>query len=270
MAVNALALAALVVGTSGCFFFTSKHKGDTLRKDVDDLDTRLAASETTLQTKVAELEEVIGKATKLLQRNSADIGADVQTIQERLASMNGIVEEARRVVGELRTEIGQAQAQWETQLATFDSRLSALEDKASQPPPKSAADTFAEAKAALDRGDHKAARVGFSAFVSKWPGHEHADDAMYYWGEAHFKDGNFDKAIAVYQKVFTEYKTSPLADDAAYQAAQSAEKLKWCTDASAYYAFLVQNFGTSDLVQKSEARLKFLKKNRTNKKVCQS
>ena len=266
MEVRAVAIAALLALAPGCFAFTTKSEGKKTRKQVTALDTRLTANESALQSKLAELEDVLGKATKLLQRNSANLGADVKALSEDNAKLTGMVASAKRMVGELRGEL----AGFEERMNALDSRLKSLEDKANQPPPKSAADTYSDAKRALKKGKYQDARIGFSTFVRKWPGHELADDAMYYWGEGHFKDGNFEKAIAVYQKAFEEYQDSQWADDAMFRAGEASEKLKWCTDALAYYSVLQQRHPQSSLKKKAAARVKAIKKNRKKKKKCQS
>lgn len=266
MEVRAVAIAALLAFAPGCFAFTTKSEGNKLKKQVTDIDDRLKANEGSLQAKLAELEEVLGKATKLLQRNSANLGADVKALSEDNAKLTGMVADAKRMVGDLRGEL----AGFEERMNELDSRLKSLEDKANQPPPKSAADTYSDAKGALNAGKYTDARVGFSTFVRKWPGHELADDAMYYWGEAHYKDGNYEKAIAVFQKTFEEYQDSEWADDAMFKAGEAAEKLKWCTDALAYYSVLQQRHPKSPLKKKAAARVKSLKRDRKNKKKCQS
>jgi TolA-binding protein len=269
-AVIAPVVAIALALAPGCFAFTTKSEGKTLRNDVDEIDRRLSANENTLQGKIAELEEVLGKATKLLQRNSADLGADVKALVEENAQLTGLVMDAKRVVGELRNEMQELQARYEAQLQEIDARVERLEKKAQEPPPKTAAETFSDGKRALDAKQYQQARIEFAAFVRKWPGHESADDAMYYWGAGHYLDGNYEKAIAVYQKVFVDYKDSKWADEALYKAAESAEKLKWCTDALAYYAVLQQNYPRSSLKKKAAARIKALKKDRKNKSKCQS
>jgi tol-pal system protein YbgF len=263
---RAVAIAALVFLVPGCFAFTTKSEGKKLKTQVTSIDDRLKANESSLQSKLAELEEVLGKATKLLQRNSANLGADVKALSEDNAALTGMVAEAKRMVGDLRGEL----AGFEERMNALDSRLKSLEDKANQPPPKSAADTYSDAKAALKAGKYQDARVGFSTFVRKWPGHELADEAMYYWGEGHFKDGNYEKAIAVFQKTFEEYKDSQWADDAMFRAAEASEKLKWCTDALAYYSVLQQRHPKSSLKKKAAARVKAIKKVRKKKSKCQS
>jgi len=266
---RAAAVVALAL-LPACFWVTTKHEGEVLRKDVSDLDRRLQVKETSLSTKIGKLEEVLEKATKLLQRNSADLGADVKALSEDNAKLTGMVKDAERAASGLRNDIAELKEMYEARLSSMEARLAALEEKTNQPPPKSADEIFSLGKAALAAGNFKEARIQFGNFVRQWPGNERAPDAMYYWGEGHLRDGNYEQAIGVFQKVFDEYKNSSWADDALYQAGQSAEKLKWCTDARAYYSVMQQKYPKSSLKKKAADRIKYLKKNAKNKKTCQS
>src|SRR5262245_59023569 len=79
----------------GCFLFTSKYEGEQLRKDmtqvqakVDALDRRDAdLTQATHEAKeqLARLRGIMEEATKLVTRNSADVGLQVQKLQQDLA-----------------------------------------------------------------------------------------------------------------------------------------------------------------------------------------
>ena len=73
-----------------------------------------------------------------------------------------------------------------------------------------------------------------------------------------------------FEEAFEEYQDSQWSDDAMYRAGEASEKLKWCTDALAYYSVLQQRHPKSSLKKKAATRVKALKKSRKNKKKCQS
>ncbi|HSR96987.1 MAG TPA: hypothetical protein VLM79_08065, partial [Kofleriaceae bacterium] len=77
-------LGALLLGPvvmTGCFWVTTKSEGETLRKDVTLIRGRLDAKEKTLDEQIAQLQKVLEDATRVLKRNSADIGADVESLR---------------------------------------------------------------------------------------------------------------------------------------------------------------------------------------------
>src|SRR5689334_1311833 len=67
--------AVLATSASGCFWATTKSEGQALRRDVTSLEQRVSAKEVDLTGKVDEVKRVLDEATKLLKRNSADLGA---------------------------------------------------------------------------------------------------------------------------------------------------------------------------------------------------
>ena len=74
-----LAFAPLIL--TGCFWVTTKSEGESLRHDVDSLNTRISTKEKALDDQVKQLQAVIDEATKVLKRNNADIGADVDQLR---------------------------------------------------------------------------------------------------------------------------------------------------------------------------------------------
>ena len=83
-------IAAALPGAAGCFWTTTKSEGQALRRDVDSLDKRIAGKEADLSGKIAELKAVLDDATKLLKRNSADLGADVDGLRDDIRKATGL------------------------------------------------------------------------------------------------------------------------------------------------------------------------------------
>jgi tol-pal system protein YbgF len=261
--------AALATTSTGCFWFTTKHEGTELRRDVNQLDDRVAKTEDTLAAKVTRLEEVLKQATQLLTRNSADLGAEVQSLREENASLTGLVMEAKRTVGEMRSELTTMREMYEQRIAELEAKVAegGTGGGASNLGPD---ETFAEAKRQFDAGKYGDARNGFRRLITQHPAHASADDAQYYWGESYYREKDYEKAIAAFQQVFDRFAKSPLADDALFKAGESAEKLKWCTDARAYFGVLRQKYPKSEWGKKAADRDAQIKKNAKNKAKCQS
>ena len=154
MLLAGVTLATLVVGTTGCFWVTTKREGEKLSADVAALDTRLAKREDDLEGKIQQLEKVLAEATEVLRRNSADLGADVEEVSQDLRRIEGVVAEAARQAEEVRTEFQAIKAAAEKERASIDQRfvaleerLAAIESKAAQP--QSADDLYAHHVRAL-------------------------------------------------------------------------------------------------------------------------
>ena len=81
---------------------------------------------------------------------------------------------------------------------------------------------------------------------------------------------DYKSALEEFQAVFDKFPQSALADDSIFRAAESAQKLKWCTDARAYYGLLRQKYPKSDMAGKAKKQGDYLKKNAKKKSICQS
>ena len=272
------AIAGFLAATSaGCFWVTTKSEGKKLRTEVDDLGTRLSKKEENLDDKIKRLQDVLDEATKLLTRNSADLGAEMESLRSSYREMTGLVTEANRYANEVRQEIAalkefhEAQSeQLEERLAQIEKRLAAVEKAASDPTPESAADLFAVGTAAYDNGEFPKARDMFQKLVTKYPGHTKAASAQYYRGESYYAEKDFDAAIGEYQIVFDKYDDSSLADDAMYRAGEAAVELKRCAEARAYFGLLRKKFPKSPLAKKALDQDTIIKKNLDKKAKCSS
>lgn len=270
-------LTGFLLSSSGCFWVTTKREGQQLRKDVDEIDTRLGTRESDLQTKIAQLEQVLDEATKVLRRNSADLGADVEALAADIRNTQGLITEATRFAGEIRTEVQALKQSMDNdrevlsqRLESMEQRLATLEQQAAQALPENADQLYAEGKQALDSGDQAKARTMFRQLIIKFPGHDRADDGQYYRGESYYREKDYDAAIREFQKVFDKYPESALADDALFRAGEAAQTLRRCSEARAYFGLLRQKYSKSSLVGKSQTKDKQIKRDLKNKKKCLS
>jgi len=253
----------MVVCATGCFWVTTKHEGEKLRTDVDRLQTRV---DTELGAKVTKLEKVLDQATKLLARNSADLGAEVNGLAQENAKLTGIVMEVKRFNDELRKQMEADRKMYEERLEALETRLAS--GGSTSGPKRSANDIFDAGKTAFDGGKYAQAQAEFKAFVLTYPDHAKAGEAQYYRAESQFKDKDYRGALGEFQRVFEKYPKADLADDALFRAGESAEALKWCTDARAYYGLLRQRYPKSALAKKAKTKDADLKKASSDKKKC--
>lgn len=266
--------AVLALALTGCFWVTTKAEGKKIRKDVNSINTRVETIEGGIDAKMEKLEKVLDEATKLLARNSADIGNQVEGLEAEMRQLRGLINEAHRNTEDVRKDVAELK-KWNDLLSTldfklqdFERRISALEGKSAQTSPETADALYEAGMKAYKEGDYANAHAYFKRLVIRFPGHDRADDAQYYRGEAYFKEKDYDSAIREYQKLFDKYDKSALADDAMFRAGEAAELLKHCTEARAYYGLLLQKQPKSSLAKKAKSRSNALKKNAKNKKTC--
>jgi tol-pal system protein YbgF len=261
--ITSLACMLLLAGSSGCFWVTTKHEGKQIKKDVARLDAEL---KTSVRKKVVELQEVLDKATKLLTRNSADLGAEVDTLEKENAQMRGLVMEAKR----LAESVAKGVQEQRERLDSLEKRLTELEQKVASEPRKTPEQMLAEAKTVFDAGNFSRARDMFKIIAIRHSTSAIAPEAQYYRGESHFRGKDYKGAIGEFQKVFEKYPKSRRADEALFRAGESAKALKWCTDARAYFGVLVQRYPKSSLVKRARKELATLKKLSKNRKRCKT
>jgi tol-pal system protein YbgF len=269
-------LPTIILGAAllpGCFWTTTKSEGKALRRDVDDLEVRMTKKEEDTAGKVGELKRVLDEATKILKRNSADIGADVETLRNDIRVSTGLVSAAKNMIDEMKAEQDRYKASNDERVAALEARLAVLEGRGGGGTPVVTGnpdELWTQATAAFGQKKWNDAREAFKKITLGFPTHDRADDAQYFRGETYFQEDAMDAAIGEYQKVWEKFADSALADDALFRAGEAAEKLKNCTEARAYFSALKQKYPKSNLLKKAEDKDKALKSAAKNKAKCAS
>jgi tol-pal system protein YbgF len=260
---------AVATAATGCFWTTTKSEGKRLRRDVTALEARVTTKEEEHTGKVAELQKTLDEAAKVLKRNSADLGAEVERVSSESRTTLGVATEAQTNSEEVRQSFENYRVSMEERIAALEARIAELE-KSKTAPKESADDLWTAGKAAFEAGKFADARTSFKKLVLSFPQHERADDAQYFRGETHFSEKDWEGAIREYTKVFDNYADSSLADDALFRAGEAAENTKSCTEARTYFGLLKQKYPKSSLAKKAAEKDKALKAAAKDKKKCES
>jgi len=262
----------LAASLGGCFWVTTKSEGKSLRRDVKSLDTRVTGKEEEFAGKVAELQKTLDEAAKVLKRNSADLGADVQRIDDEQRKVLGLVTGAQQIAEDVQTQFDAYKKSTEERLAALELRIATLESKGGggSSTTASADDLWAAGKKSFEAAKYAEAREYFKKLAVGFPTHERADDAQYFRGETYFNEKDWDGAIREYQKVFDKFPDSDLADDALFRAGEAATNLKNCTEARAYFGVIKTKYPKSSLAKKAAEKDKALKAAAKDKKKCES
>jgi TolA-binding protein len=264
MIMNKLAILATVFLT-GCFWVTTKSEGETLRKDVTSIETRLAVKEQSLDEQIKTLQKVLDDSSKLLKRNSADLGADVDQLRSDVRTANGLVTAVNNSVNELKNELVKMAAK----VDGLEQRLAQIES--GKPSANSGPDDLWKlGSTAFEAARYNEAIDIFKRLVSSFPTHTRADDAQYFRGQSYTNLKDWDKAIASYQALVQSYPTSDLADDGLYFAAVAAQKLKNCTEARAYLGVIKSKYGKGNSAKAAAELDTAIRKDARNKTKCTS
>lgn len=220
------------------------------------------------QTKVTELEQVLQRATEVVTRNSADVGAEVQELRAQLATLEG-------QLAELQNELTGTQRLVQEQGQTLEKRVKMFARKAgvdmtleeSEIPTDRAAH-YQAAETAYQAGDHSRARALFRAYVTRHGTHDHADDAQYFIGQSYLAQDQPARALGELQKVIRNYARGDAVDDALLAMGDAFFRLRACSDARAALEALIQGHRRSPLVRRARAKLREVR--RAPRSACTS
>lgn len=249
--------------SSGCFWATTKSEGEALRKDVTSINARLSEKEQALDGQIKQLQQVLEDSSKLLKRNSADLGADVDKLSNDIRVANGLVTAVNNSINEIKTELAKQAAT----VTALEQRLAQLES--GKPSANSGPDDLWKlGSTAFEAARYNEAVDIFKRLVSSFPTHDRADDAQYFRGQSYTNLKDWDKAIASYQALVDKYPDSALADDGLYFAAIAAQNLKNCTEARAYLSVIKAKYSKTNVAKAASDLDATLKKDAKNKAKC--
>jgi TolA-binding protein len=227
-----------------------------MQTDIAANQKRLDSLEEDLEVKRKELEEALAEASRVLRRNSADQGLQIEKIQQRLATMEGQIAELRH------ESSGTSKAQAEQSLA-LQRRLSEVARAAGMDVPIDS-DEIPKSKSAHWEALTKAYRVNkysytrglARAFVERYPKDEHADNAQYMIGSSYLKQGQAAAALGEFQKVLSTYRRSDALDKTLYEMSEAFLDVGSCNDASTALKALLKNHKRSKLVPEAKQDLR--------------
>ena len=243
-----VAMALLGLAAPGCI--------SQMREDIAANQKRLDDLERDLEEKRKELEEALAEASRVLRRNSADQGLQIEEIQQRLAEMEGQFAEVRMEMS------GASEAQAQRSLE-IQSRLSEVARAAgmdvplesSQIPEKKSAHWDALQKAHRIN-KHSYARALARAYVARYPKDDRADNAQYMIGSSYLKQGQAAAALGEFQKVLSSYRNGDAIDETLYDMAQAFLRVRACNDAGTALRALLKNHKQSSLYRQAQKELR--------------
>ena len=243
-----VALPLMLAAAPGCI--------SQMQADIAANQQRLDSLEEDLEVKRKELEEALAEASRILRRNSADQGLQIEQIQTRLAMMEGQIAELRMES----TGASQAQAQRSLEL---QQRLSEVARAAGMDIPLDTAEIPKSKSAhweALTKAyrinKHSYARALGRAYVERYPKDDRADNAQYMVGSSYLKQGQAAAALGEFQKVLSTYRKGDAIDETLYDMAQAFLQVRSCNDAATALKALLKNHKKSPLYGQAKKELR--------------
>jgi TolA-binding protein len=264
---TAILVTLLSFGLSGCWWVTTNSEGKTIRKDVTTLQSQIGSKEKSMDAEIAKLRQNNEDATKLLKRNSADLGADMEVVRKDIAGHNGDI-------AQLKNQLAELKGAFDAYKNANDKRIDALEQRIGQlESGKPSVNTSAEdlwklAKTAFDAQRWTDAIDLYARLHTSFPSHALAADAIYFKGQCYSNLKEWDKAIAAYQMLNSKFPEGSLTDDGLYFAAIAAQQLKQCGEARAYISIIKNKHPKSNVMKQANDLDAILKKDAKNKAKC--
>ena len=265
--VAAAASVSFAVLLGGCFWATTKSEGQALRKDVDELQAKITAKEQALDEQINQLKKVLDDSAKLLKRNSADLGLEVEQLRADVRTANGLVTSVNGQITDLKAAFDAYKKQQDAKLDAIEQRLAQLES--GKPSPSSSPeDLWRLGSTAFEAGRYNDAIDIFRRLTQSFPTHERADDALYFRGQAYTNLKDWEKAIGIYQQLVDKFPDGSFTDDGLYFAALAAQQLKQCTEARTYLGIIKTKYPKSNVAKQASDLDAAIKKDTKNKAKC--
>lgn len=212
-----------------------KENGDVALK----LAHQNRASIDDLNVRVAELERIVGQLNTTIQALPL---AQMEEMQNQLTMLR-----------EELVQLRQAVAYRGAMVPTFNPNLRKKVPEVTAPQP----DEYRQGWAAFQNKSYTEAISAFDRMAVKYPENPWTDDAWYWIGESYLALGDYNRAIAGFQKVFTFINTDK-TDDAQYMIAFCFVKMGDRQRAAVEYKKVEVLFPDSEYVTKARAELQKL------------
>ena len=227
-----------------------------MRADIAANQERLDSLENDLEVKRKELEEALAEASRILRRNSADQGLQIEQLQQSLAVIEGQIAELRmESSGSIQA---QAQRTLEMQQRLDDVARAAGMDVPIDAGeiPKSKAEHWDALTKAYRINKYSYTRALARAYVERYPKDENADDAQYMIGSSYLKQGQAAAALGEFQKVLSNYRRGDAIDETLYDMAQAFLQVRSCNDAGTALKALLNDHKSSKLAPEAKRELR--------------
>ncbi|MDB4970687.1 MAG: hypothetical protein JWN44_6376 [Myxococcales bacterium] len=264
----------MAASVSGCFAFVTKEEGRELKAQIEEVKTLSAKNEVRAAELAKELDEqlkrlrtVVDEATKVVTRNSADVGLNVQKLQTDVAQLTGRIDDIQHAQDALTKQFQDYRAASDTKLEQL---VNASPSAKNPPMPETPDALFAEGEKRIAAQQFTDARRLFEGFVNRYPQDPRASRAQYQIGEAYAGEKRYANAIGAYTKVVDNFPKSEVVPDAMYKNGLAFYSLKYCGDAKVYFQELLKRYPKTNWKKDATEQLKKLARDQKNKAVCAS
>ncbi|HJV36922.1 tol-pal system protein YbgF [Geomonas sp.] len=270
---RALLFSLLALALSGC---APQSEVDSLRRDMDEMKSRLFATDKSINEVRGEVKEGVEKSlagyrSKLdaMQKDMASIrkeGADLQATLDSARvdqqGLNGRLDDIRIMAQKPAEDIILLREDLAKRLTALDQRISKLEADfvAQQAKAAEAAQTpealYQQAMDAMNGGDMAKSRELWMKFLERYPKHKLAANAHYWLGEGYYSSKTYDQAVLEFQEVIDKYPGNEKIPAAMLKQGMSFKAMGDNQSAQYILKKLVEEYPKSDEARLAKERLR--------------
>jgi tol-pal system protein YbgF len=264
----------VALAQAGCFAFMTKEEGAELKRQIDDAknlgnknEQRAAQLAKEMDAQLKRLKQVVDEATRVVTRNSADVGGKVDKLMTDLGQLQGRIDDIQHTQDALTKQFQDYRAASDTKLEQL---TSAVTTSKTPPVPETPDALYAEAQRRQKDQQWVDSRRLFETFVNRYPTDSRAAVAQYNIGEAYYAEKRYANAIGAYTKVVDNFPKSDIVQDAMYRNGVAFYSLKYCSDARVYFQELIKRYPKTKWKKEALEQLRGLQRDVKNKSVCSS
>ena len=250
------ALCALVWALGGCA--TTPPDEDPVQIKLKDLDTRLG-----------RIERVMTNQSMLDMANQSEaLRADVRAMHNDVDQLSNALEAGRKQQRDMYADLDQRMKNLESRSGAAASANAAAAPAVAAASGAAAGSSAAPAEASdedkasyqaafnlLKDGQYDRAVAAFQKFLASYPDSALADNGQYWLGEAHYVNRSFAEAQAAFQKVVDKYPQSRKLPDAMLKIGYCRYEMKQWESARAVLGQLVARFTDTPAARQAQQRL---------------
>ena len=235
-----------------------------LRKRLDDIDKR----DVEYKEQVVRLRKVLDEATRLLTRNSADVGAKADKAEQDIAALQGRLEEISHALEQQTRQANDDRTHLETRLAALEQTQTKIVDKVAPALPDDKEQLWQQAAQRLATGQRDEGRRFYRVFIQRFPQDPRAPQAYLNIGMSFSQENKYANAVPEFKKILDDYGRAPEVPEAMFQLALAFVRVGFCSDARAFLSDLVKRYPKSPRAVDARAQLKTIAK--LPKSACSS
>jgi TolA-binding protein len=246
-------LSVLAAGAAGCVVTQRDH--DALAAKTAQVEQDLQRSRAEIAQTRADLEATRQRLDNAL-RASADSSTDLVTSKQRLNELAGRLDEAQHGIDEVKRDLGATRTEI---YARIDEMKREQQPAPAAPPPIAVpADKAAHFRAVEDayaKKDWAAVRALGTEYFNRYPTDAHADEALFFLGDADLQDGRPSSALAQFNRLLKTFPRSSFLDRTLFDMGEAYLMMHDCANAKLAYEACEKRFPKSKAGADSRAKL---------------